>query len=904
VTADAPRALALSLSPSGSLHLDEPADEPATVEAGVAARLSAAFALGAGHGLLQLGAAENTATLPASLAYFRELGRLFVVRLCALPDVEAQRANAAPAAPDAELAQLAAAPPAMVGAEYVSTAALAALWAQLQRAFHEEMAATAGTVQDFLQARSRVWNTLGRVHFHLAENKRDPAAPFAFLATYASGLTPDGRPRHLPLGKALTEYGGADDRQALLSLLLPVQRAAEKSPFLRALVEGGDIFHPLAWGPADAYRFLREVDAFEQAGVLVRLPDWWHRRAPPRPIVRVTVGKGKPRGLGAAALTDFSVAVVVDGEPLGAQELKRLLAASDGLVLLKGKWVEVDRQKLSDVLDRWKRMERDAASGRLSFHDALRLSAGFGGAGALAEGAIDGDVAAWSRVEAGPWLAQTLASLRAPDALPAEAGVPGLVATLRPYQQVGLRWLGFVTGLRLGACLADDMGLGKTLQVLALLLHRKQLGLGGTSLLVVPASLLANWKSEAARFTPALRVLVAHPSAGVDLAKPPALAELDAVVTTYGSVLRAPWVLEHAWSLVVLDEAQAIKNPDAKQTRAVKSLRAEARLALTGTPVENRLADLWSLFDFLSPGLLGSAAAFRSLERRLVDGGPAAYAPLRALVRPYILRRLKTDPGVAPDLPPKTEVKTFCSLSRSQAALYQQAVTELEAALGDVGVDGMARRGVVLAFLTRFKQICNHPAQWLGTGDYDGRESGKMTRLAGLCGDISQRQQKVLVFTQFREMTRPLAAHLERVFGRPGLTLDGQTPVKKRKGLVDTFQQEQGPPFMVISLKAGGTGLNLTAASHVIHFDRWWNPAVEDQATDRAHRIGQTRAVLVHKLICRGTVEERIDALIESKQAMARDLLGGGGEAVLTELSDQQLLGLVKLDLRAALEDE
>jgi SNF2 family DNA or RNA helicase len=216
----------------------------------------------------------------------------------------------------------------------------------------------------------------------------------------------------------------------------------------------------------------------------------------------------------------------------------------------------------------------------------------------------------------------------------------------------------------------------------------------------------------------------------------------------------------------------------------------------------------------------------------------------------------------------------------------------------------MARRGVVLAFLTRFKQICNHPAQWLGTGDYDGRESGKMTRLAGLCEDISQRQQKALVFTQFREMTRPLAAHLERVFGRPGLTLDGQTPVKKRKGLVDTFQQEQGPPFMVISLKAGGTGLNLTAASHVIHFDRWWNPAVEDQATDRAHRIGQTRAVLVHKLICRGTVEERIDALIESKQAMARDLLGGGGEAVLTELSDQQLLGLVKLDLRAALEDE
>ena len=450
------------------------------------------------------------------------------------------------------------------------------------------------------------------------------------------------------------------------------------------------------------------------------------------------------------------------------------------------------------------------------------------------------------------------------------------------------------------------MGLGKTLQVIALLVLLKKKGGPATdpSLLVVPASLIANWRAEIARFAPEPQRLRRSSVGGAAVRSsaaltPDALSERDVVITTYGTLQRVAGLTSRSWNVVVLDEAQAIKNPGAKQTRAVKTLRARLRLALTGTPVENRLGDLWSLFDFTCPGLLGSAKAFgrfvRSAEKRAHGG----YGPLRELVRPYILRRLKSDKRVIADLPDKTEVRAFCGLTKKQVALYQQTVEELRAALQSA--DGMKRRGVVLASLMRLKQICNHPSHWLADGSYAPEESGKFARLAELADEIAARQEKALIFTQFREMTRPLADFLAGVFGRPGLVLSGETEVKKRMGLVEQFQREDGPPFFVLSLKAGGTGLNLTAARHVIHFDRWWNPAVESQATDRAYRIGQRNGVLVHKFVCRGTVEEKIDALIESKQDLARQILEGTDEVKLTELDDEQLLRLVAIDIRTAL---
>ena len=462
-----------------------------------------------------------------------------------------------------------------------------------------------------------------------------------------------------------------------------------------------------------------------------------------------------------------------------------------------------------------------------------------------------------------------------------------------------------LTKLNLGACLADDMGLGKTIQVLALLLLLKREQTKKPSLLVAPASLLANWAAEIERFAPGLRTLVVHPSVGpagdFKTLGPDRLHDVDLAITTYGSLVRAAWITEVPWRLVVLDEAQAIKNPGAKQTRAVKNLKPEARLALTGTPVENRLGDLWSLFDFINPGLLGSTKEFTSFTKRLASGPRASYGPLRELVKPYILRRLKTDRSVISDLPDKTEMKAFCPLTRSQAALYEEAVKDLAGQLGEAS--GIKRKGLVLSFLMRFKQICNHPSQWLGDGAWDEAGSGKWGRLREIAEVVAARQEKMLVFTQFREITAPLAGFLGSVFERPGLVLHGETGVGSRGDLVRRFQEDEAVGFFVLSLKAGGTGLNLTAASHVVHFDRWWNPAVQNQATDSAFRIAQTKNVLVHKFVCRGTVEEKIDELIEAKRRLSQELLEGGADLLLTELNDDELLKLVALDLNKALKE-
>ena len=894
----------LALTPHGRLLLLH-AEDGFALDAALADRLEAAFERGAGPGLLQLGAGEVGTALPAVLAYWRELAARYVTSVCALPDVGQGGADLrVPAPAAADLASLALAAPPMPGAEYLTPSLLADLWRQIADAFRATVAESGESVQDALKRFHPAWNLVGRVHFHLAENRKDPAAPFAFLATYTTRLSAHAKAQHLPLGQALREFAGASNRDQLLSLLLPVQRAAEACPWLKAMVESNEVFHPLRWTPREAVRLLRDVPALEAAGVVVRMPATWRANRPPRPQVTATVGGRRPSHVGKDELLDFRLDVAIDGDPLTVAEVQSLLRSSDGLALIRGNWVEVDPERLQRTLDRFREVERLAKKAGVSFAEAMRLLAGVDEGGERAPDAVDAD---WSQVVAGPWLKETLAGLRSPEGLAAVDPGPALHGTLRPYQQVGVRWLYLLSRLGLGACLADDMGLGKTLQVLSLLLVRKARGERGDrpSLLVAPASLLANWVAEIQKFTPDLSCLVAHPSVlpAAELKVLPAerLAGVDLVITSYGSLIRVPWLATTAWDLVVLDEAQAIKNPEAKQTRAVKKLEGRARFALTGTPVENRLSDLWSVFDFINPGLLGSSREFTAFVKRLADRPHNAYAPLRELVRPYILRRMKTDKTVIADLPDKTEVKAYCPLTRRQAVLYEQAVRELAEQLD--GADGIRRRGVVLAFLMRFKQVCNHPSQWLGDGAWGEADSGKFARLREVAEVVASRQEKMLVFTQFRETTAPLAAFLGSVFGRPGLVLHGETQVAKRAGLVRRFQEDETVPFFVLSLKAGGSGLNLTAASHVVHFDRWWNPAVENQATDRAFRIGQTRNVLVHKFVCRGTVEEKIDQLIESKRQLSRDLLEGGAEALLTELGDEELMRLVALDMRAALQE-
>ena len=896
--------LAPVLTPHGLLTLRQ-TDDAEALGPDQGARLERAFARGAGHGLFWLGASEVGTALPPVLSYWRELGTRYVTALCALPGISEGRTKPpVPTPADGELDRMAAAVPPMVGAEYLTSEVLAHLWQGMDAACDAELADAGLSVQEFLKSRHPAWNLVGRVHFNLAENRKDEDAPFAFLATYTVRLSAEAKAQHLPLGKALHEYAGASNRGRLLSLLMPVQRAAEQCPWLKIMVDAGDIFHPLRWNPQQAQQFLKDAPALESAGVVVRMPATWRMNRPARPQVTATVGGKTPSHLGLDALLDFRVDVTLDGESLSAAEIRQLLAQSEGLAFIRGKWVEVDHDRLSRTLAQFEAVERRAAAGGVSFGEAMRMLAGAGIAGEGTAGSADID---WGQTVAGPWLGETLAALRRPEAISRIDPGRLLQGALRPYQQAGVHWLYLLTRLKLGACLADDMGLGKTIQVLSLLLVLKNEAGDRRKpcLLVAPASLLANWVGEIARFAPSLKVVVAHPSAApagqpkVDAADD--LADADLVITSYGYLARSPRLGIAQWRLVVLDEAQAIKNPAAKQTRTVKQLRADTRIVLTGTPIENRLSDLWSIFDFINPGLLGSSKQFSTFVKRLADRPHNPYGPLRDLVRPYILRRLKTDKSIIADLPDKTEVKTFCHLSRKQAALYRQAVDELARQLEHA--DGMQRRGIVLAFLMRLKQICNHPSQWLGDGAWAEQDSGKLARLRDIAEVAAARQEKALIFTQFRETTAPLAAFLGSVFGRAGLVLHGETEVKKRRERVRRFQEDDNVPFFVLSLKAGGTGLNLTAASHVIHFDRWWNPAVENQATDRAFRIGQTKNVLVHKFICRGTVEDKIDKMIEAKKQLAGDLLGGGADIVLTEMKDEELLRLVALDLHAAMKE-
>ena len=887
--------VSLRLTPHGRLLLEAAADGP-FVDDRVAERLITAFATGAGPGLMQLGAGEVGQALPPVFVWWRGLGSRYVAALCLLTSDDTVPVVPPPNA--AELAELVLTAPMMPGAEYLSADVLTALWREIGAAFGQ--AAEIG-LQAFLKRLNPAWNLVGRVHFNLAENKRDADQPFAFMATYTTRLSAQARAQHVPLGQALREYAGAANRDKLLSLLLPVQHAAETCAWLKPMVDAGEIFHPLRWSAGDAARFLGSVPDLEQAGVVVRMPAGWHANRPARPRVKGTVGARVPSALGLDAMLDFHMEVSLDGEPLSAAEIRALLAGTDTLILLRGQWVEVDRARLQAAMARFEAAEAMAAKGGLTFSEAMRLLSG-----AAIDGKNEADaVADWSAIAAGPWLEETLRTLRAPGVDGADPG-PTLQGTLRPYQKAGVAWLRLLSGLGLGACLADDMGLGKTIQILALLLLRAQEA-KRPSLLVAPASLLANWAGEIERFAPSLKARIVHPSAmtaeETRQLTPADLADTDLAITSYGTLLRLPVLAQTQWRYAILDEAQAIKNPGAKQTKAVKVLKAQARIALTGTPVENRLGDLWSIFDFINPGLLGTAKQFSSYTKGLADRTHNPYGPLRELVRPYILRRMKSDKSVIADLPDKTEVKAHCVLSRKQAALYGQTVSDLAKALEDT--EGIQRRGIVLATLMRLKQICNHPSQWLNDGVWAEEDSGKLARLRDIAEVVASRQEKMLVFTQFREMTLPLASFLGGIFGRPGLVLHGETAVKNRRELVRQFQEDETVPYFVLSLKAGGSGLTLTAASHVVHFDRWWNPAVENQATDRAYRIGQKKNVLVHKFVCQGTVEEKIDDMIESKKVLSDSLLAdsGSGEINLTEMRDDELLRLVALDLNAAMRD-
>jgi hypothetical protein len=711
-------------------------------------------------------------------------------------------------------------------------------------------------------------------------------------------------------------------------LLGDLGRASRLFPPLERALEGP---RPSACllSAEEAHAFLRKAASLlEESGFGVIVPAWWGEvSSRPRLRLRLRPAEGAPgspswipradRGectgtgvaqagpgtetaleaepaLGPAALVAYDWEIALGDAILDPEEFKRLARQQRPLVLVRGRWIELDPERTESIR---KVMEEENGPRELTLAEAVRWST-------VAPDPLAEETA--PEVIADGWIADLLDRLhghRVPESVETDERFKG---TLRPYQSRGVGWLEFLRRCGLGACLADDMGLGKTVQMIALLLRERAPGSPsvGPTLVLCPMSVVGNWQREIERFAPSMRTMVHH---GLHRRRDHTFAEEaadnDAVVTTYALAHRDRAQLRTvAWERIVLDEAQNLKNPVTLQARAVRSLRANTRVALTGTPLENRLLELWSILDTLNPGYLGTRAEFRRrysipIER---NRDPNRREGLRRLVQPFLLRRLKTDPDVIRDLPEKLEMVVYCNLTREQAALYQAVLDEM---LGAVErSSGIARRGLILAVLTRLKQVCNHPSHYLRDGGPIEGRSGKTARLAEMMEEVLAVGERALIFTQFTEMGHILRTFLAERLRTEVIFLHGGTPKAERDRMVDHFAAPDGPRVFLLSLRAGGTGLNLTPATHVFHFDRWWNPAVEDQATDRAFRIGQTRRVQVHKYVCVGTLEERIDRMIREKRELA-NLVVGAGEDWLTELDTGQLRDVLRLSRDAVSED-
>ena len=685
---------------------------------------------------------------------------------------------------------------------------------------------------------------------------------------------------------------------ALQQLRLDLQQAATHFPPLQSLSDDGPI-KDFDLTTDQAHRFLCEAAPLLKAeGFGVWLPKWWSDdRTKLRMQLEITPASGDQThnaSVGLDTLVSYNWRVALGDEALSHDELRELAARQAPLIQMRGQWLEVQP---SDLQTAMQFLEKHSGA-NISVLEALRL-------GYIADDfetglPVDG-------LHARGWI-DTLLHAGNNDSSIEPVPVPaGFNGKLRDYQLRGLQWLAFLSRHGMGACLADDMGLGKTIQFIALLLHEREQPNKptGPTLLVVPMSLVGNWRREIEKFGPSIDVLVHHGlerltgQAFID-----AVSGVDVVVSTYGLVYRD---FEHlsavSWHRIALDEAQNIKNPAAKQSAAVRKLKSTQRVSLTGTPLENRLSELWSIIDFLNPGYLGSAGDFRRrfavpIERNQ-DRDRARR--LRHLIQPFVLRRMKDQPGILDELPKRLEMTVFCNLTKEQAGLYEAILQDM---LGQIdGSQGMQRRGLILAALVKLKQICNHPAQFLADEGPISHRSGKCDRLTEMLDEVLAEGDRALVFTQFRTMGKLLAGHLAETLQKEILFLHGGTTQKNRDALVERFQSyDEAAPIFILSLKAGGFGLNLTAANHVFHYDRWWNPAVEAQATDRAHRIGQTQQVQVHKFVCVGTLEEKIDAMLEKKRHLA-DQIVGTTEKWVTELSTNALKDLFALSNDATAED-
>lgn len=861
---------------------------------GVLPRLEKAFARSAAAGMLDLVQHGLPVGAEAVLGWLRdEAQRRLMQYVRAERGAEAEPFHCFAVSAQQAVQMLESMPPLRGGV--VTAGSLITWFVGLESVLVERAMAAGCTPVEWLSKLGEGWQQLGMLCFHLAENAGDHAqeTPFAFLATFVHKVGADGKSRHAPLGMASRLCG--EEPQRLAAVLRPLQQAAAENPFWQGLIKDGSIYRPCAWSARVAAEFLAASPAAEAAGIELRMVNLW-KSLPPKVEVQVqlkTEGESKPNrapSININSLLRFMPQVALGNHMLSPEEIEELLRGDDGLVRFRGEWVRLDKERVQALLNSWRQAARMAASG-IPLIVGLRWLLGKRPESSVTLPPQEDDVP----VVASSAVESALLQLGGKEVHPQLP--PTLQQILRPYQMDGVRFLLGLTEGGFGACLADDMGLGKTLQVIAWLVHLHGQGVlnAGAALVVAPASLLRNWQEELAKFAPQMKVILLHPDAlsreqTVVLRRQPGrlLARAHVALTTYDMATRLSDLLEkEELPALVLDEAQAIKNADSQRSRAVRRLFSARRVALSGTPVENSLSDLRALFDFLVPGLLGSEKEYHSLLQRMGND----YTPLRRMIRPFMLRRLKSDPALVPDLPPKTEQPAYCQLTPEQTRLYAREVESLRAVMAEP--DPQTRLSLVLPHLSRLKQICNHPSQYLGESYFAPEASGKMQRLGHLARSIAAAGEACLVFTQYRSIIAPLHDYLAGIFGMPGLVLHGGTSLAERQQRVAAFRHPTGPPFFVLSLKAAGTGLTLTRARHVIHFDRWWNPAVENQAGDRAHRIGQQQPVIIHPLICRGTIEENIHHMLQNKQAMADNLFAGGLEKMLLRMTPEEFMKLL-----------
>lgn len=789
-----------------------------------------------------------------SLDFLKRITENFFFQLERTPSLSLEREKASVSYDTIEIDEIISDTPFILGGQYIERSWVLSLYDRYLSFFRSDISSYSASVESYFSSFSSRFKLPSRIFFHLLESKKSEA-PFAFMATYST-VGEDGKVHHYPLKYALKEYSSSVEKLAVL--ISSIKKAGKNSKLIATWLNSGEIFSPLLVSKEEAYAFLMDVPLFEEAGIVTRIPGWWKKR---RRNSRIKMEKGE-RNRNGASITALRPKMIWQGVEITKEEILDILSRSEGLELLKGNWIEVDRKSLELLLEEYEELEEK----ELSLLSALTIASG------VEKKAFPISV----DIEE---LLREVTSSDLPDNPPSS-----FTGTLRPYQRDGFRWLMGISRLSLGPLLADDMGLGKTVEMLAFLEEVRSYNKDAKILLVVPASLLGNWGRECMKFAPALDFSIRH---GKEAKKEdfPFLT-----IVTYQGASSSPAIAEAKWDLVILDEAQNIKNRNTKQTKAIKALDRKLSVAMTGTPIENSLMNLWSIFDFLSPGLLGNEKDFSSFSESL-EG--EKIENLKKVVKPFILRRLKTDKSIINDLPDKVENEIMVSLSPDQRVLYNKVVDEYEDALAikeETNANALALAG---STIMKLKMIINHPSQYLGDGVFDEKKSGKFLLLKDICSTIHENREKVLVFTQFASIIPELLKLLDPVFEGDGDYIDGSTPPEKRTKIVDSFQNGE-IPFLVISLKAGGTGLTLTEASNVIHFDRWWNPAVEDQATDRAYRIGQKNLVTVYKFVAEDTIEERISQILKDKTELAESILGEVGGEVTSKLSPRELLSAMR----------